>query len=146
MSRIVTRADITLKIPPHFKNLTEKEPYVQEFKSGEPVEVPERIAAYYTKNWSGKFRYDNDPVIEETKNEDSKTLTEFNPVQFLIDNQGNYEQSLKDLSRRDLNNVAKQLGLTGFYQQKTDRVIERVLNDIKIQMEKETKLQGQGQG
>jgi hypothetical protein len=143
MSRIVTRADITLKIPPHFKNLTGKEPYVQEFKAGVPVEVPERIAVYYTKSWPGKFRYANDPVVEETENEDSKTFTEFNPVQFLIDNQGNYEQALKDLSRKDLNSVAKQLGLIGFYKQKTEQVVERIANDIKIQIEKEAKLQGQ---
>jgi len=141
MSRIVnkTTVDITLKIPPHFKNLTGKDPFVKEFKVGESVEVPDNIAVYYTKSWPRKFRYDNDFFVEEV-DEKIPLTTEFDAVQFLVNNEGNYEQALNDLPRKNLNDVAKQLGLTGFHNQKPDRVIGRILNDIKIQIEKEAKL------
>jgi len=141
MVPIVAQCNITLVIPPGFKGLTNGK-FVQEFKPGIPVMVPEKIAEYYTSNWSNKFRYANGEMEEfHEPQTSSKIEEEFQPVQWIEDNYENIE-AVKELDRSKKLAVAKVLKLTGVHKQTNERVDNRIIHDIKTKTEQQKKLEG----
>ncbi len=137
MATIYSTFDHTLKIPPYFKNLTKKDPFVQEFKAFEPVEVPNHIAEYYTKNWGNKYRYADEEQLEDIFEEGNpeeyeNTNEEFNALDFLSENDENIEEAIEGLEKKEeIHAIAKFLRLNSYHKQKNERIKERIIEDIK---------------
>jgi hypothetical protein len=106
---------------------------VIELHAGEPKEVPDYVAKYYVKNYPHVYRYTNQPKPEEViiPKEKEKEI-KFDPVGFLELNYQRVEEALKALDRKEVLLVGKSLNLTGIYNQATQRVIDRIVQDIEM--------------
>lgn len=144
MPLIIATFNHTMRIPPNFKGLTGKDWFVKEFIAEEPTEVPEKIAEYYTKSWSSKYRYAGrveEPFYPSTGKE-NEPPKEFDAVDFLEENYNNIEESIRSLTdRKKLFSISEVLKFNpGYKQQPTERLQERIINDINVKKAHEEKL------
>lgn len=143
MAKIISKIDITLKIPPYFKGLTGREPLEIGLKAGEITEVTDKIGEYYTRSRPKIFRYaeheDFELYTEEEKKE--QTPAEFDALKFFEENSENIEEAINGLdNKKQLSALCKFMGLTNYVTQTKERLKERILADIKIQKEQEERL------
>jgi len=151
MATIYSTFDHTMKIPPNFKGLAGKGGFTKEFKAGEPVEVPDKIAAYYTKNWSKKYKYaqhiEAPPFYTPEEEKEPEPPKVFEPLEFLDANYNNIEEALEKVEKReDLLALAKFLRLGSYFKQKNERIKERIIADIKAKKAQQEKLDKQSAG
>lgn len=136
---IISTIDITLQIPPKMRGIFPNEkPLLIPLKKDVPTEVPDYVAKYYTQNRPHVYRLASEPKPEPEKPEKPENdPPKFDPVQWLEFNADNIDEAILQLERKDLLMVGKALNLTGIYQQKTERVQERVINDVKVRQKHE---------
>lgn len=137
IAKVAKRLIIPRKMRGIFPN--EKE-LIIDLPAGVPVEVPDYVLNYYTKNRPHIFRLasEPEPIIEP---EVDTEPTRFNPIEFIEQNYSNIKEPLEGLKRRELNLVATQMKLTGFYNQKAERVIERIVFDINAKQKQQEELE-----
>jgi len=147
MAKIISKTTTTLKIPPNFKGLTGKQWLVIDFEADTPTEVPDNVAAYYVKSWSNKFRYAKEEVqISPLGNEGNKNNTppppeEFEPIKFLEQNYDRIEDAVNELTdRKQILKLCESLHFKGYHTQKTDRLKERIINDIEVKKKQEEEI------
>ncbi len=118
-----------------------KETLIIDLPAGKPVNVPDYVAKYFIKNRPQRYRYANEPAPVETENIPQETNEiKFNPVEFLQNNYLRIEEALQPLKRKELLTVGKQLGLKGIFNQKDNRIIERIVVDIKTKEKQQEEL------
>lgn len=136
MALIISTVDIPIRIRPNFKHLTRKEPFQADLKAGQPTELPDHIAAYFVQNRPHVYRYANQPPPEKKiGGELTKTglpKGQFDPLEFVEENAENIEEAVNGLdNRQQILAIAKLLKIKGTNRQKTVRIKERILTDIK---------------
>lgn len=133
MSYIVSTIDITIRIPKKMRGIFPNEkPILIELKKEVPAEVPDYVAKYFIKSRPHVYRYASEPKPEPIVEVSTRPKDAFDPLKFLEENYTNIEDALKTLNEDDLHNVAKTIKLTHFWKQKPDRIIERIVHDIKV--------------
>jgi hypothetical protein len=134
MPYIVSKINIRLDIPKKMRGIfPNEERLIIDLVAGEPKKVPDYVAKYYTSNRPHVYRYADKQFEEEPKeNIPTKSEDNFNPVSFLELNYAQIDEALKQLPRKNVLAVAVTLKLTGVHKQKTDRVIERIVQDIEV--------------
>lgn len=144
MKKIISRADKVLVIPPKWK-FPNKDKLVIELEAKKPIEVPDYIADYYIKNYPHIYRLADEressegvtgdiPSGEEPyeTNDTNEQKGEFNPIEFLEINHDRLEIALNELEKKNLILTAKALGLKKVENQSNERIIERIIHDIKV--------------
>ena len=133
MPFMVSKINKRLIIPPKMRNkFPNEERLIIDLVAGEPKNVPDYVAKYYTSNRPHVYRYADKQFEEEPKEEITTREDEFDPVSFLELNYARIDEALKQLPRKNILAVAVTLNLTGIYRQKTERVIERIVHDIEM--------------
>lgn len=142
MAKIISKIDIELKIPPYFKGLTGRDWLTIEFKKGEPKEVSEKVAEYYTRSQPKKFKYAEQEDFEFYKPEEiTEPPAEFDANEFFEKNVENIEEAINAITeRKPLFAICKFMGLTNYVTQSKERLKERIISDIKIHKEQQEKL------
>jgi len=143
MAQIVSKIDITLKIPPRFKNLTGKEALVIQLKEGIPATVSDAIADYYIRSRPNIYRYADisENTTEEIQTEEVEEVKVFDALEFLEENAENIEDAVNSLTdRKEVFAICKLMRLTGYTNQTTEKAKQRIIADIKIQKQKQETL------
>lgn len=145
MPKIIANIDITLKIPPNFKNLNPSNTWLEiEFTAEEPKEVTQQIADYYTKNRPQVFRKEKAAEVHPMeKIENPPPVKEFDAVVFLQENYDNISAGLETLEnpvRPKLMTICKLLKFNDFTKQKNERLFERIINDIEAKKKHDEKM------
>ena len=131
---MVSKIDIRLDIPPKMRGIfPNEERLLIDLKAGEPTEVPKYVLDYYTKNRPHVY-HDVKKTEIEAEPEDKPTIKpKFDPLEFRESYYSQIEEGLQTVSDwRDLQNIAKTLGLKGAHKQTKERVIERIIHDVKV--------------
>jgi len=144
---LISNVDKTLIIPPRMKKgfLNDRTLTIS-LKAKTPTPVPDYVADFYVSNWNRMFKLGGDiaPPSETFKVPEivPEVVPEiFDPVQFIADNYAVMEQALLPFldegepGRKKLNLIANKMKLNGTSRQSAERIIERILNDIKIKEE-----------
>lgn len=136
MPNIISKIDIQLVIPPKMRGIFPNEKTMRiDFEAETPKEVPDYVAKYYTSNKAKIFRYEDAELSEEdeeTEKVEVKRPRKFDPLEFLEMNYLNIQDALIQEERKNVIAVAEKLGLKSVRRQQTDRIIERIVKDIKI--------------
>lgn len=146
MARMIATIDITLKIPSNFKSLTGKQPIEIELKAEVPSEeLSDNIVNYYTKNRPKVFRKLGEPAPETTPKGESGNIIpgEFNALEFLETNFENIPEAISQLQdpvRPKLLKIAKTLKLNDYIKQSNERIVDRIIVDIKAKKDQDEKL------
>lgn len=136
MPNIISKIDIQLVIPPKMRGIFPNERTMKlDFEAGVAKEVPEYVAKYYTSNKPKIFRYEDAELPEEDETIEEpavKKRRKFDPIEFLELNYLNINEALIQLERKEVIAVAEKLGLKSIRRQTNERIIERIMQDIKM--------------
>lgn len=143
--KIISKVEKTLDIPPHMRGLfPNKERIVIYLQAGQPTSVPDYVAKYFTKNRPHVYRYANEPApVENTPEEGNKEENkfDFDPVEFLELNYSRIEEAMQTLTqRKEILAIGNKLGLKGIFNQKNERIIERIIVDVKAKQKQQEEL------
>jgi hypothetical protein len=140
--KIISKVDKHLVVTPRMRGLPNEEELRIDLPADQPVEVPDYIANYYIKNYPHVYRLEGQQAQEDATGENNSIQTNpFDPLNFLEMNYSRIEEASKSLEKKELLAVAKVLKLNGAYNQKTDRIIERIVQDVKVKQEQQEELE-----
>lgn len=133
--QLICKVDKLLVIPPYMRGFPNKEEITLDLKAGIPEEVPEYVANFYVKNYPNIYASSIEEFSKISEDVPLMPPAEpevFSPTDFLINNAHNMEIGLNGLKRMELMAVAKSLNLTGYHQQKSTEIINRIIHDLAV--------------
>jgi len=137
MGYIISKITTEITFPPYHKMNKSRKPLTIHINKDEINELDDEICKFLVTSRPHVYRYADEEEIPFSDVEDYENDKGFNAKHFLIENIDNIENALLQINRKELFAVCKALRLTNYFSQTNERIRERIINDIKIQLANE---------